>query len=259
LGKPFLFIIIRIFVEKNNSMENDNLFYAAEYSFGNEYVELPEQEAYHCIKVLRKKQGDSVHITNGKGLIALANIHSLTKKEVQLKIDDVVFNLQKRADYYLHLYVAPTKNINRFEFFLEKATEIGIDEITPIICEHSERRNIRYDRLEKIILAAAKQSFAAFIPKLNESIELKQLLTDKGNFKDAFLASCAEKSTNLVTAADKKNEIAVFIGPEGDFSKEETDLAKQKNIIPVSLGKNRLRTETAAIVATHTISLLNTK
>ncbi len=240
-------------------MENDNLFYVPEYSFGNEYLELPEQEAYHCIKVLRNKEGDKVHITNGKGQIAAAIVHSLTKKEVKLKIQEVVFNLQKRADYYLHLYVAPTKNINRFEFFLEKATEIGVDEITPIICEHSERKNLRNDRLEKIILAAAKQSFAAFIPKLNESIELKQLLTDKEDFQDAFLAICAEKSTNLITAADKKNEIAVFIGPEGDFSKEEMALAKQKNIIPVSLGKNRLRTETAAIVAAHTISLLNTK
>jgi 16S rRNA (uracil1498-N3)-methyltransferase len=226
---------------------------------GNEYLELPEHEAYHCIKVLRKKQGDSVYVTNGKGIIAVANIHSLTKKEVQLKINEVVLNLKKRANYYLHLYVAPTKNINRFEFFLEKATEIGIDEITPIICEHSERRNIRNNRLEKIILAAVKQSFSAFLPKLNQSIEFKQLLIDKDNFQNSFLAICAEKSTHLARLADKKDEITVFIGPEGDFSKEEISLAKQKNIIPVSLGKNRLRTETAAIVATHTISLLNQK
>ncbi|MBE9491864.1 MAG: RNA methyltransferase, partial [Bacteroidetes bacterium] len=156
-----------------------------------------------------------------------------------------------------HLAIAPTKNINRFEWFLEKATEIGIDEISPIICDHSERKTLKTDRLNKILITAIKQSIKVYLPKLNSPLTFNEFIQKPcSSFK--FIACIDEEhQLNLKKAYQKGKDVVIIIGPEGDFSREEIKLAKELKYLPISLGKSRLRTETAAIVACHTIQLLN--
>jgi 16S rRNA (uracil1498-N3)-methyltransferase len=155
------------------------------------------------------------------------------------------------------LAVAPTKMNERFEWFLEKATEIGIHEITPIICEHSERKAIKTDRFQKIIESAMKQSLHYYLPKLNEPLPFKDFLKTQ-NSGQLFIAHCEETSKKSLKSELKPNEnITILIGPEGDFSVKEIQLAIENNFIPVSLGNTRLRTETAAVVACHSVAFMN--
>ena len=162
-----------------------------------------------------------------------------------------------QRDYYLHIAIAPTKNMNRIEWFLEKATEIGIDKVTPLITYHSERREIKTDRLNKVVVAALKQSLKSNMPVINEKQELASLI--KMNFDGQKFIAYIDKDVNLELskAYVPGNNALILIGPEGDFSSEEVENAKELGFIPVSLGKSRLRTETAGIVACNTISLLN--
>jgi 16S rRNA (uracil1498-N3)-methyltransferase len=162
-----------------------------------------------------------------------------------------------KRNHYLHIGIAPTKSMDRLEWFLEKATEIGIDEITPVFCAHSERIRMKTDRLQKILVAAMKQSLKAYLPKLNEPAELKNLITT-GFAGQKFIAYCESgKEYELQKVYRKGDNAFILIGPEGDFSAEEISLAIKHEFIPISLGKSRLRTETAGIVACHTINLLN--
>jgi 16S rRNA (uracil1498-N3)-methyltransferase len=161
-----------------------------------------------------------------------------------------------KRNHYLHLAVAPTKNTDRFEWFLEKATEIGVDEITPILCEHSERKVIKDDRLEKVVISAMKQSLKAYLPKLNPLTPLKDLLNAEFEGKK-FIAHCYDlDKRELKNELTESSSHLVLIGPEGDFSEEEIQLAITQQFIPVSLGESRLRTETAGVVACHTVNLL---
>ena len=164
---------------------------------------------------------------------------------------------KKPWDYYLHVAIAPTKNNDRFEWFLEKATEIGIDEITPIICANSERRVVKLERFEKIIQSAMKQSLKFTLPKLNETIKLNDFL--KQEFEgQVCIAHCEEQEKTLLQSVVKPSEkITILIGPEGDFSSEEIKKCLAKNFTPISLGESRLRTETAALVAVNTVSFIN--
>lgn len=231
------------------------LFYNPEITESTKQFSFDKEESKHIVKVLRKSTGDTLFITNGKGwlftaAIAIADIRSclvtITYKE-----------LKQKHPYHLHLAVAPTKMNDRYEWFLEKVTEIGIDTITPIICEQSERKVIKTDRFEKIIQSAMKQSLNCYLPKLNDAISFKEFINQKFNGQQ-FIAHCEETDKkSLKKELNKSQNIICLIGPEGDFSVKEIEMAISNGFIPVTLGKTRLRTETAAIVACHSVAFIN--
>jgi 16S rRNA (uracil1498-N3)-methyltransferase len=214
---------------------------------------LSAEESKHATKVLRKKEGDVLDFTDGKGNFYKAEITLADSRKCRLQIVSSK-QKEKQHNYHLHIAIAPTKNMDRFEWFLEKATEIGIDEITPIICSRSERKVIKTERCNKILLSAMKQSLKFHLPKLNEVIPLTDFL--KSNVDGAkYIAHC-EKSDKLELRKENAAEkILILIGPEGDFSATEIEMALKNNFKAVSLGTSRLRTETAGIVAVHTINI----
>lgn len=219
-------------------------------------IRLSEEEARHAIRVLRLHLGDKISATDGKGNWFNCSIHVITKRECILHIDQHIENHGKR-NYHIHLAVAPTKNIKRFEWFLEKATEMGIDEITPIISAHSERRDIKIDRSIKVITAAMKQSLKAYHPVLNEAEKLDSFIK-KNIIGDKYIAHLIdENQLDLKNAYSQNSDVCILIGPEGDFSKEEVIKCTENGYIPVKMGNQRLRTETAAIVACNTIHFVN--
>ncbi|WP_026709967.1 16S rRNA (uracil(1498)-N(3))-methyltransferase [Flavobacterium filum] len=231
------------------------LFYFKDINENSTSFIFDKEESKHIIKVLRKKEGDILMVTNGLGFLFETKISIASDSKCTVEI--VSFQQQKATDYYLHMVVAPTKMNERLEWFLEKATEIGLHEFTPIICEHSERKVLKTDRLEKILLSAMKQSNQCYLPKINEPISFKNFIQmeEKGQ---KFIAHCEE--TQKLTFASQIHpgeKCTVLIGPEGDFSTQEIKLALENKFIPVSLGNNRLRTETAALVACHTVVLKN--
>lgn len=231
-----------------------HLFYTPDIS--QQTYTLNEIESKHCIKVLRLNTDDQIELIDGKGNFYQAKITDPNPKKCTVEIINTIKEFGKR-NHYLHIAIAPTKNIDRFEWFLEKATEIGIDEITPILCDHSERKVIKPDRLEKIIVSAVKQSIKAYKPKLNDLTKLSDLLNQDFNGAK-YIAHCEDYEKQALKLKYKANTNAlILIGPEGDFSSNEIELAKQNNYLEISLGKSRLRTETAGVVACHTINLLN--
>lgn len=231
-----------------------HIFYSPDIS-GNSYC-LNESEAKHCSCVLRLTVGDLIYLIDGHGNLYTAKIVDLSTKKCMVDIVDVKNNYERR-NYYLHIAIAPTKNIDRFEWFLEKATEIGIDEITPIVCEHSERKTLKLERAEKIIVAAAKQSIKAFLPKINELTSFKTI-AEQDFVGKKLIAHCYENEKELLQKVIKPCEnVMIFIGPEGDFSRTEIQFVKENNFIEISLGNSRLRTETAAVHACSTVSLVN--
>ena len=214
-----------------------------------------KEESKHIIKVLRKKESDILHVTNGLGFLFTTEITIASDTKCTVKI--VSFEKQEAPKFHLHLAVAPTKMNERYEWFLEKATEIGIQEITPIICEHSERKVIKIDRFQKILESAMKQSLHYYLPKLNEPISFNQFVKTQ-NSGQLFIAHCEESDKKSLKNELKTNgDVTILIGPEGDFSVKEIQQAIAANFIPVSLGTTRLRTETAAIVACHSVVLIN--
>jgi len=229
------------------------LFYCPEVF--EESSHLSSEESKHCIKVLRKQEGDTIHLIDGRGSFYEVKINIASQKKVGFEI------IRKWKDeprsYTLHIAIAPTKNNDRFEWFLEKASEIGIDEITPIICERSERKIIKNERMKKIILSATKQSLKATLPKLNQAVSFDDFIKKNLN-SDCFIAHCEEqKKISLKTVVSAN--ATILIGPEGDFSTKEIELALDHNFKPLSLGNSRLRTETAGIVACHTLALHHEK
>jgi 16S rRNA (uracil1498-N3)-methyltransferase len=231
------------------------LFYNPTISDKDTSFVFDKEESKHIIKVLRKKESDILFVTNGLGYIFKTEIALASDSKCTVTI--LSFEKEEPSKVQLHLAVAPTKMNERYEWFLEKATEIGIQEITPIICEHSERKVVKNDRFQKIIESAMKQSLHYYIPKLNEPITYKEFI--KKDFKgQKFIAHCEETDKKSLKEALILNEnITLLIGPEGDFSTKEIQLALENNYIPISLGKTRLRTETAAVVACHSVALLN--
>jgi 16S rRNA (uracil1498-N3)-methyltransferase len=230
-----------------------HLFFA-EHIF--EHRVLPLEESFHCVKVLRLKENDAIQIVDGKGGYYEAKIVSPDAKGTKIEIVSVKQEFEKRT-YQLHLAIAPTKNIDRFEWFVEKAVEIGIDSVTPLICRFSERKNIKAERLNKIVIAAAKQSLKAYLPQINPITEFSRFISNIME-KQRFIAHChSTEKEHLLNICKKELPALVMIGPEGDFSAEEVKAAEHRGFKSVSLGTSRLRTETAGVVACHTVSVIN--
>ncbi|TAH03782.1 MAG: 16S rRNA (uracil(1498)-N(3))-methyltransferase [Sphingobacteriales bacterium] len=231
-----------------------HLFYTPDIN--SNIYQLSEEESKHCIKVLRLKINDEVNLVDGKGGLYLAKVTNDHPKRTILSIINHQQQFGKR-NHYLHIAVAPTKNIERFEWFLEKATEIGVDEITPIICEHSERKEIKIERSNKIITSAVKQSLKAYHPKLNEAITFANFL-NIATADAKFIAHCHQNTKqNIESGFAKYQKYLILIGPEGDFSQTEINGALQNGFVPISLGNSRLRTETAALAACFEVNYLN--
>jgi 16S rRNA (uracil1498-N3)-methyltransferase len=231
-----------------------HLFYAPEMK--NNIHPLSEEESRHIVKVLRLQKGDHLHLTDGRGGLYRARLIDDHIRRCRVEVEAHEKEYGKRP-YYLHIAIAPTKNIKRFEWFLEKATEIGVDEITPLHCFHSERRRLKTDRMERILIAAMKQSLKTYLPKINEMTPFDDLTGHSGH-PQQFIACLEEGAAQPLKDLCRPGEDAlVVIGPEGDFSTRETEYAKEKAFQPVTLGKSRLRTETAGIVSCHTINMLN--
>ena len=219
-------------------------------------AELPEEEAGHCIRVLRLTEGDEILLTDGKGFFYKAAISRAHHKHCEVEI----LESWKQPDLWnfkLHKAVAPTKNMDRMEWFVEKATEIGIDSITCLNCRFSERKEVKPARLEKILVSAMKQSQKATLPTLTGMTDFRTFVNQPFNGRK-FIAHCEDGDKQLLKQIYNPGENAlILIGPEGDFSPEEIALALQNGFEPISLGESRLRTETAALVACHTIHVLN--
>jgi len=229
-----------------------HVFYAPEISRTHC---LPEDESYHAIRVLRLRKNELIYVVDGLGGFYEACIVTEDSSATSLDILKEQQNYGAR-DYSLHIYLAPTKNTDRFEFFLEKAVEIGVEEITPLICEHSERFKLRMDRLERIVVSAMKQSYKAFKPKLNQQTSFSSALKTLSGLNG--IAHCSDKPKvhirKFIEGAKAGGRIGIFIGPEGDFSSNEIQAAEKEGLIGISLGSSRLRTETAGLVACYAVN-----
>jgi 16S rRNA (uracil1498-N3)-methyltransferase len=231
------------------------LFYSSEISNNDKQYTFNKEESKHIVKVLRKKEGDLLTITNGRLELFNVEITIADTKKCLVKIKSIIH--KKKHHYKLHIAIAPTKMNDRMEWFLEKATEIGIDEITPVFCNNSERKIIKKERFEKIIQSAMKQSLQTHLPKLNEPKNFSEFITQEFE-GEKFIAHCEElEKKQLKSLIHPNKNYIILIGPEGDFSLKEIELALKNNFTPVAIGNTRLRTETAGIVACHTISLIN--
>ena len=218
-------------------------------------VVLDKEESRHIHKVLRKNIGDKLTFTNGNGSFFETEIIQ-SGKTVKIKILEE--NKATPMPYALHLAVAPTKLNDRYEWFLEKATEIGVTEITPIICEHSERRVIKKERFEKIIQSAMKQSLKAHMPILNDAISFKDFINSEPSSEIKLIAHCSDGEKSVIKkVVHPGKSVIILIGPEGDFSDSEIKMAESLGFHSIHLGNSRLRTETAAIVACHSVSFIN--
>ena len=240
------------------------VFYSNHIADGR--ITLSPEESTHCIKVLRHKVGDEVKVSGGDGNLYRCIIEEAGPREAILSILSIEGGFGKHP-YYLHIAVAPTKNIDRYEWFLEKATEVGIDEITPILCAHSERKVVKEERQERVVIAAAKQSLKGEIPTAHPLTPVREFIDSAAGFEGGkYIAYCDSELINAegnaipripLTQALSQQEKGcgelrsiVLIGPEGDFSMEEIRHAAAAGFLPISLGESRLRTETAALTAT---------
>jgi 16S rRNA (uracil1498-N3)-methyltransferase len=229
-----------------------NLFYQPGIPDGNFFLE--EEESRHCVKVLRKDQGDLLHLTDGEGFFYTATITKADSRKCQFVIESKT--AAPTRPYHLHIAISPTKNTDRMEWFVEKCVEIGVDEISLLDCKHTERAFFKSDRLRKIAISAMKQSLKAKLPAIHELTEFSKFITQHSS-NDRFIAYVDQANPlTLKEAAKNTKHGIVLIGPEGDFSQEELTLALQGGYQKVSLGPSRLRTETAGIAACHTFSLL---
>ena len=232
------------------------LFYTPDIDASLSQYFLSEEESKHAVRVLRLVAGDEVTLIDGRGGLYKAEIKDAHPKRTILQINSVITEFNKR-NHYLHIALAPTKNLDRVEWFLEKATEIGIDEITLIICQRSERKEAKAERLDKIITSAIKQSIKAYHPVLNPPVQFNQFLKQPFNGQK-FIAHCADgEKTSLALALEKQNRYLILIGPEGDFTPAEVDMALQNGYKAITLGESRLRTETAALEACFEVNFLN--
>lgn len=221
---------------------------------------LPEEEAQHCVRVLRLKEGDQVEVVDGKGHLFLCEIVSANHKNCAVSIVEKT-DVAPHWGCRLTVVIAPTKNIDRFEWMLEKSVEMGVDRIIPVLCRYSERKLLKTERLNKILVSAMKQSLKATLPQLDELTPVMDVINSVGKDGQRFIAYCDKEilRRDLVKEYKKGSDVVIMIGPEGDFSKEEIRAALDAGFVPVTLGKSRLRTETAgvfAVAAVHTINQL---
>lgn len=216
---------------------------------------LNEEESKHCVRVLRQTVGDQITLVDGQGGYYLARITDANPKKCALQIVSRTADYGKRP-FYVHVAVAPTKNFDRMEWFVEKAVEIGVDEISFLACERSERKSINRERLEKIAVSAMKQSLQAYLPRIND-LQPFPTFVARVNPATAYMAHLAEHDRIHLSHLAPSPATCLLIGPEGDFSPAEIQLAYARGLQPVTLGAARLRTETAALVACHTIHLLH--
>ncbi|MBN2746862.1 MAG: 16S rRNA (uracil(1498)-N(3))-methyltransferase [Bacteroidales bacterium] len=236
----------------------DSQLEALELEIGSEIL-LPEEESVHAVRVLRHQLGDILKVTNGAGHLISGKIIALSKKECRLKIESMEYK-PKSWSTKIHIAIAPTKNMARIEWFIEKATEIGIDEITPVICEHSERRNINMERLDNVMIAAMKQSLKLWAPKLNTPIKLDDYLElETGDCLRIAHLTDDSQQPHLAETIGQSGKTTILIGPEGDFSKMELELATKNGWQAVHLGSERLRTETAGLYALMAFHLNDSK
>lgn len=231
-----------------------HIFYTPDLS-GETYT-LDETESKHCVRVLRLEKGDEITLVDGRGGLFSAQIDDPDPKRCVVKIVRSELNHGKTA-FHVHIAIAPTKNIDRIEWFLEKATEIGIHRVTPVICRYSERKEVKTDRLEKVMISAMKQSLKAYLPQIDEPVKYADFIRQPFDGQK-LIAHCDESHRDLLQDIARPGEnYLILIGPEGDFSSEEIQQAIDAGFHPVSLGKSRLRTETAGLVACHTFNLIN--
>ena len=232
------------------------LFYNKNISKTDLKINLEKEETKHLTKVLRKKNGDVIYITNGKGVLFETRINLISKNCTELLI--IKNTTHSKAKVKVNIAIAPTKMNDRIEWFIEKSTEIGIDTISPILCEKSERKTIKKDRLEKIAISAMKQSLRYYKPNIEELVNFDAFINNCES-DDKFIAHCKDdKKQYLGNYKLKSNSVTILIGPEGGFSDKEIENAKNKGFKAISLGDSKLRTETAAIVATQVLSVFNT-
>lgn len=229
------------------------IFYAPDILQDNT---LPQDESAHCVRVLRKKEGDEILVTDGKGHFFDAEIVEAHQKHCVVNIIQTIIE-PKPWSNYLHIAFAPTKNLDRIEWFAEKATEIGIDHLTPLLCRYSERKEVKLSRIEKILISAMKQSQKAVLPQLDELTSFSDFIK-KPFDGQKFIAHCyPQEKQSLKQVYQVNQNVLILIGPEGDFSEQEVEEALKCGFKPISLGESRLRAETAALVACNTIQILN--
>jgi len=230
-----------------------NFFYHPEIS-GFEII-LPEEESRHCIRVLRLKKNESLYLVDGKGTLYRALIVDPDIRGTGVKIIESTPDYRQRI-HYLHIAIAPTKNTDRFEWFLEKATEIGIDEITPIICARSERKTVHSERAQRILVAAMKQSQRAYLPRFNLVKPFDEVLAG-AQAKSKIITHCNVENLPLISnGLINESPVVILIGPEGDFTLQEVEMAVKKGFAEASLGPFIYRTETAGVLACHEFNLL---
>lgn len=235
-----------------------NLFYTPDIN--SSIYTLSKEESAHCVSVMRLKAGSEIHLTDGKGNLYRSVLVNDNPKSCVVEVRETIREFEKR-DFKLHIAMAPTKNIARVEWFIEKATEIGIDEFSFITCDHSERMVIKTDRLNKVITSAVKQSVKAYHPFLNNAYKFKDFIKSLNKFEgEKYIAYCADDIMERISLKEcytKGKDVIILIGPEGDFSKNEIKIAIENGFKIITFGKARLRTETAALIACTTINLLN--
>ncbi len=222
---------------------------------------LSEEESKHSVRVLRLSVGDTISITDGRGHLFYCRIVDANPKRCSVEVVETIDNYEP-LPYSLTMCVAPTKNIERFEWFLEKATEIGVSEIYTLLTAHSERKSIKWEREQKVITSAMKQSLKAYHPTLHDITPFKEVIGRECNTTERYIAHCGEPQSTegkhyLGDILTHGGEIEIMIGPEGDFSPEEVKMALERGYREISLGDQRLRTETAAVVATTIVSVKN--
>ena len=234
------------------------LFYSSDISSG--IVRLDQEESAHCVRVLRHRAGDEISVIDGEGTLYRCRLSLADAKGAEAQVIDAAPDFGVHP-YHLTMAVCPTKNIDRYEWFAEKATEIGIDALVPVIGEHSERKIIKPERLQRILLSAAKQSLKGRVPELGEEISVMEFIRNTPQQALRLIAYCDEsldrESRRSITdeLSCDNPEICILIGPEGDFSPEEVETALRLGWKPVTLGESRLRTETAAVVAAAAVYL----
>ena len=223
-------------------------FYISEYIPSQKEIILDEDTSRHVVQVLRMREGEKLNLTDGKGSLIIAEVIDAHKKHCSVKISDTRFTTHDSRK--VAIAISLLKNTSRFEWFLEKATEIGVSEIIPLICERTEKQKFRYDRMKGICISAMLQSKQTWLPILHEPKQFNHLAIEQFDDQQKFIAHCEESGQkNNLSTIQPFNHSTILIGPEGDFTKQEIELALQNNFIPVGLGETRLRTETAGIVA----------